>query len=138
MNSIFMNKESEPTRQELKKALGKTFESWLDLSDFTKLAYPAAVSEWNYSGAKYGWSYRISDKKRVLVYLLPRDGFFKVGLVFGQKATDALLAGSVADEIKNEVLQAKVYGEGRGIRLDVQDETQIADIKELIRVKITH
>lgn len=136
MKSIFTDKHTEPTAEDLKEALKQTYPLWLQLSDHTLYLWPGATTAWKHSGDKYGWSFRISDKKRVLLYLLPRDGFFKAAMVFGQKATDTILAGSVSGAVKDELSAAKAYAEGRGIRLEVRDNTIVADIEELLRIKI--
>ncbi|MBK8089061.1 MAG: DUF3788 domain-containing protein [Chitinophagaceae bacterium] len=138
MKSIFTDKEKKPTEADLKKANGRTYSSWKSLAEFTYQSYPSATEGWNFSGDKYGWSFRISDKKRALIYLLPRDGFFKVAFVFGQKATDEILTADIADAIKTELKNAKVYAEGRGIRLDVKDQSTLKDLKKLISIKISH
>jgi hypothetical protein len=72
----------------------------------------------------------------VIIYLLPRDKFFKVAFVFGQKATDAILESHIADAIKNELQATKVYAEGRGIRIDIKDPKATEDILKLIAIKI--
>ena len=138
MKGIFTDKEKKPTEADLKKAIGRTYSSWKSLAEFTYQSYPSATEGWNFSGDKYGWSFRISDKKRALIYLLPRDGFFKVAFVFGQKATDEILTADIADAIKTELKNAKVYAEGRGIRLDVKDQSTLKDLKKLISIKISH
>lgn len=96
------------------------------------------MDEWNYSGDKYGWGFRIKDKKRAIIYLLPRDRFFKAAFVFGQKATDAIMASRISDTIKSELASARVYAEGRGIRITVSNQSNINDIKELIDIKIAY
>jgi hypothetical protein len=137
MQSIFTDKEITPTEKDLRKALGSTFDLWQKLVDFTNQSYTAAKEKWSFSNAKYGWSFRISDQKRVLVYLLPRDGFFKVALVFGQKATDEILKSTITEKIKTELKNAKVYAEGRGIRIEVTNRTIMNDIIKLISIKIS-
>jgi hypothetical protein len=136
--SIFVDKKIIPTTENLIESLGGTYELWKDLSGYVHLKYPSAVDEWKYSGDKYGWSFRIKDKKRVIVYLLPRDKFFKTAFVFGQKATDAVMNSLISDKIKSELESAKVYVEGRGIRLDILNETILYDLKTLIDIKIAH
>lgn len=42
----------------------------------------------------------------------------------------------IANSIKTELDSAKVYAEGRGIRIDVVDKMIISDIKELIDIKL--
>jgi hypothetical protein len=137
MKSIFLNKAEQPNESDLKRGIGETFATWQAFARYTKDLYPEATEEWHFSGAKYGWSYRISDKKRVLLYLLPRDKFFKVAFVFGQKAVDAILKTEISEDIKTEIRNAKVYAEGRGIRIDVKDTALVSDIEQLIAIKIS-
>jgi hypothetical protein len=136
MKSVFMQKETEPSDKDLKDALGDTFEIWQELVKLCVKLHPKALPKWHFSGDKYGWSFRISDQKRVLIYLLPRDKFFKVAFVFGQKATDEILRSNVSEKIVKEISNAKLYAEGRGIRIDVNNRAVIGDIKELINIKI--
>ncbi|MBK7573045.1 MAG: DUF3788 domain-containing protein [Bacteroidetes bacterium] len=136
MRSIFLDKSSMPTIKDLETALGSTYKLWKNCIDFTKHVYPEVVEEWNYSGDKFGWSFRLKDKKRVLVYLLPRDKFFKVAFVFGQKATDAIFESPISENIKSEIRSAKVYAEGRGLRVDVKNKSVIHDIEKLLEITI--
>ncbi len=138
MKSIFTNKEISPSTKDLKKALGETFVLLEEIVNFTQKTKPDAKEEWKYSSEKYGWSFRISDKKRVIIYLLPRDKFFKVALLFGQKAVDTILKSDISEKNKTEIKNAKVYAEGRGIRMDVMDAAILSDIKKLTTIKINN
>lgn len=138
MKSIFTNKNQAPTSSELEEGLASTSVLWKQLEDYTLSLEPKASAVWHFSGEKFGWSYRIKDSKRVLVYLLPRDKFFKVAFVFGQKATDEILASDLSANIKTALTNAKVYAEGRGIRLEVKDAECLADLKKLITIKIAY
>ncbi len=136
--SVFMDKGKIPGDNDLLAELKETFELWNFIRNHVHDVYPEAKDEWNYSGSKFGWGFRIKDKKRVIIYLLPREGFFKAALIFGQKATDAVMKSEVADQIKEELLSAKVYAEGRGIRIDVRNSQVLKDIQEMIAIKLTH
>jgi len=136
--SIFMDKESKPKEKDVAEKLGRTYHLWVELEQFVFEKYPNGIAEWNYPGKKYGWSHRIKDKKRAIIYLLPRDKYFKVAFVFGQKATDLILESSITSEIKNELNQAKKYAEGRGIRVDIKNDLIIPDIKKLIEIKLAN
>lgn len=136
--SIFQDKLTKPIDQDLVDNLDSTYTLWLQLHDFVFEMYPNGLAEWNYSGKKYGWNYRIRDKKRAIIYLLPRDKYFKVAFVFGQKATDTIMLSAVSRKIKNELARARKYAEGRGIRIDIKDDTKISDIKKLIEIKLAH
>ncbi len=136
--SIFTDQTHTPDSADLANALGKTLAYWNEIREFVVTHYPVAFEEWNFSGIKYGWGFRLKDKKRVVVYLLPCDGFFKASLVFGQKATDAALAADIAEETKQEIRSAKVYAEGRGVRIDVRSNAILRDILKLIEIKLAH
>lgn len=138
MTSIFLDKNEKPSATQLQKALGHTYPIWQTFADYTLKIYPKAMAEWHYSSEKFGWSFRIKDQKRVLIYLLPRDQFFKVAFVFGPKATDAVLADSVAESIKTDLSSAKPYAEGRGIRIVITDESLTDDILKLIDIKLKY
>lgn len=136
--SIFLNKKITPAEKDLVIALGDSFKMWQAVVDFVYRQYPAAGSGWNYPGEKYGWSFRIKDKKRVIVYLLPRDQFFKVAMVFGGKAFEFIINSSVSTTIKAELEAAEVYAEGRGIRLEVKQQKALKDIFRLIEIKLAN
>lgn len=138
MKSIFVDKNIKPTTTELEHGLGETFHIWKSFEDFTKNNYPNATSEWKFSGEKFGWSYRIKDNKRVLIYLLPRDKFFKTAFVFGQKAMNQILESNISGAIKTELKAAKPYAEGRGIRIEIKDQSNFEDIQKLIKIKISN
>ena len=134
--STFTDKNTTPSNDDLKESLGGTYQLWQLIKDYVISKYPKGFEEWNYSS--YGWSFRIKDKKRAIIYLLPRDEFFKVAFVFGQKATDVIMQSQISQAIKIELSAAKVYAEGRGIRIDVKGDNIISDLKRLIDIKMAN
>ncbi len=135
--SIFMDKSLLPNDSLLKSAIGESYTLWSQVRNFVLEKYPGAKEEWNFPGKKYGWSFRIKDKKRAIIYLLPRENYFKVAFVFGQKATGQIMEDSIDQEIKTKLSNAKVYAEGRGIRIDV-NESNLQDIKKLVEIKLAN
>lgn len=134
---VFPNKTQVPTQEQLVEVLGENgYRLWHQIEVYVLQQYPNALCEWNFPGAKYGWSFRIKDKKRAIIYLLPDYRFFKVAFVFGTKATTYILESSVSESIKSELQQARVYAEGRGIRLEVRDDSPVKDIMLLVDVKL--
>lgn len=136
--SIFTDKKLVPTETDLVDSLGESHDRWKTIKEYVYLKYPAAVEEWNYPGEKYGWSFRIKDKKRAIIYLLPREKSFMVAFVFGQKATDTIMNSHVSPAIKSELDAARAYAEGRGIRIDIVNDEILDDVKELIDIKIAN
>ncbi|MBN2635905.1 MAG: DUF3788 domain-containing protein [Prolixibacteraceae bacterium] len=136
--SFFTDLTKIPGNDDLKIAIGDLFPLWMEIRDFIFAKYPTAIEEWHISVKKYGWIYRIKDKKRAIIYLSPRTGYFIVSMVFGQKATDKILDAEISENIKTELMNSKVYMEGRVLRLDIHDNLHITDIKKLIEIKIAY
>jgi hypothetical protein len=134
--SIFTNKAKMPDNEQLGAALDNLFKVWMSIKEYAVRAYPKATEEWNFSGQKYGWSFRIKDKKRAIIYLLPRDSYFLVAFVFGEKATTDAYGSTLSTEIKESIAGARVYAEGRGFRIEVRTDANLEDIKKLIDIKL--
>jgi hypothetical protein len=134
---IFTDISNPPGAPDLKKALGKTFTWWNKIRDYVIENHSEAGEEWNYSKS-FGWSARVRDKKRVIVYMLPLDGFFKASFVFGEKAAGEAIISNISKDIKDLISSAKVYAEGRGFRIEVKDRKIVKDIKKLIDIKLLH
>jgi hypothetical protein len=133
---VFPDKDKMPGEAEVKKVLGKTYLVWQKVCNLVYAKVPGALSEWNFPGVKYGWSFRVKSKKRVIIYFLPRPGFFRVAFVFDNRAYNEIMRSSVSEEIKNSLTSAKVYAEGRGIRIDVTSENVLPDIVQLLDIKL--
>ena len=136
--SLFDDKSKQPTEQMLAKAIGKQYQLWKDIAEYVIEKYPKAIKEWKYPGAKYGWSFRLKDKKRNIIYMGPREDHIMVAFVFGDKGVGAVQKSSLPQSIKNELQNAKKYVEGRGIRLEVRNKTDVANIKTLVNIKLAN
>ena len=135
-HSIFMDKTSIPTDGDLKQALGSKYELWMEIREEVLRKYPEGKEEWNFPGKKYGWSFRIKDKKRAIIYLLPRKEEFMAAFVFGGKAFEAIKQSEVSPKIVSDLEAAKVYAEGRGVRIPVPGKEILKDIYQLIAIKL--
>ncbi|MEI6123062.1 MAG: DUF3788 family protein [Bacteroidota bacterium] len=136
MISIFTDKDILPNDNDLKEKLGETYQLWLLIKEYVISKHSKGFEAWSCS--KQGWSLRIKDTKRTIIYLLPRDNFFKVAFVFGKKATNIIFKSQIANSIKTELESAKVYSEGRGIRINIMDKLIMNDIQELINIKLAN
>ncbi|NND05989.1 MAG: DUF3788 family protein [Saprospiraceae bacterium] len=136
--SISPDKHVKPNEKDLVLKLGHTYQLWSDIHDYVMEVDPKGKSDWNFPGKKYSWSYQIKYNRRAIIYFLPREQFFRVTFVFGQKATDQILQSDVKADIKDELKQARKYPEGRGISLDVRNEKILPDIFTLIDIKLAN
>lgn len=93
--SCFTDLSNMPDNNDLKVALEEMYQHWMEIRKFVFEKYPAAIEEWHVAVKKFGWNYRIKDRKRAIVYLSPQNGYFTATFVFGQKATDQIIAGQI-------------------------------------------
>lgn len=136
--SIFIDKAKSPVEKDLSDALGVNYKLWKELKAFVCKEYPQAAEEWKFGGKNFGWGFRLSDKKRVIVYMTPCDNYFLASLVYGENATKEALESGISGEIKDIISNAKVYGEGRGFRIEVKNSKQLVDIKKLVQIKLNN
>lgn len=134
-HSVFMNPDIHPTEAEMQDKLDGSYEIWKFIESHVLGENPILIAEWNFGGKKFGWNFRIKDKKRAIIYMLPREGFFKVAFVFGDKAFEAVMQSSVLEQIKNDLASAKKYAEGRGVRIEVKGKSVVDDILQLVGIK---
>ncbi len=134
--SVFTDKASIPDEGRLKSALGKCFKLWKETEEYVLSQKEGLSCEWKYPGAKYGWSYRILDRKRIIIYLLPREGYFKAAFVFGEKAYKEVLTSGVSEQVIEELKAARAYREGRGIRVEIKNKKALKDVKKLTIIKL--
>ncbi|MGO9316463.1 MAG: DUF3788 domain-containing protein [Terracidiphilus sp.] len=135
--NAFIGKTTRPTDAEVAAALGSTAGLWKQLVDWMK-EQGVGESEWNSSGAKYGWSLRLKQKKRNIVYLGPCAGCFRVAFALGGKAVAAARKSDLAKSTLKIIDEAPRYAEGTGVRLMVKSEKDLGAIKKLALIKMAN
>jgi hypothetical protein len=133
--SIFEDKTMQPTTEMIEQALSERYSDWQNIIDFVLKHHKGAEEVWNY-GKSFGWSLRIKDSKRVIVYMTPGDKKFLVSMVFGKKATEEAFAANISAKIISIIDSAKVYAEGRGFRIEIEGPEFLPDIIKLIEIKL--
>ncbi|WP_299994520.1 DUF3788 domain-containing protein [Marinifilum sp. N1E240] len=135
---MFTDKATKPTQNDVGNKLNTLYPIWERIYQLVYSKYRNGVDGWNYPGKKYGWSFLIKDKKRAIIYFLPRDGYFKVAFVFGQKAYDEIMQSNISEAIKTDLSQAKKYSEGRGVQINITNDHLLTDIEQLIEIKLKY
>jgi hypothetical protein len=134
--SCFGDRASRPTRESLAGALGSSSALWAELIEHIAARHPPLSEEWAFAGAQYGWSLRLVQKKRRVVYLIPQSGSFLAGVVLGEKAVRAANESSLPEPVLSQINSAKQYAEGRGIRLRVERREDLEHVERLVEIKL--
>ena len=135
---VFVEKNSKPDDRLMSEKIGKTFQYLQEIRKFIKENFGTTTEEWKFYGQKYGWQLKTFLKKRNLFFIIPFESFFKIVFIFGDRAVEQIKKSDIADNLKNEVINAKKYAEGRGLSIEVYNDSHISDIKELIDIKISN
>ena len=134
--SIFTEQGKAPGDKELEKVLGKNYTSWNEIRRYVMEHCPVATEEWNYS--KFGWNYRLKDKKRAIIYLMPGEQQFKASFALGQKAVAEALSSDLTEDIKVIISSARTYAEGTGVRIIVNNKKTVKQILKLVDIKLKY
>jgi hypothetical protein len=134
--SALVDPKHAPARRDLAATLGPALATWEELEQHVRHDFGPVTQQWHHGGEKYGWSMRLRDKKRVLVYLIPCQGHFLVGLVFGDRALEVIRRSDLPHAIVAMIEAAKPYAEGRGVRLEIRGPRDLASVKKLVAIKV--
>lgn len=136
--SAFGDKSVPPAEPALRKTLGRTAALWTDLKRDLAAAHGPLVEEWNFSGKAYGWSFRLKQKKRAIVYMTPCEGYFLASLALGEKACAAARAQKLPASLLAVIDAAPRYAEGRGVRVPVRSRGDVRKVEQLVAIKVAN
>jgi hypothetical protein len=80
---------------------------------------------------------RLIRKKRTIVYLIPSEGYFLTAFVFGEKATEAARKSNLPPPVIAALNAARVYAEGRGLRLETRTRDNMLTMLKLAEITMT-
>lgn len=133
---ILLDKSIVPGDELLKATLGVSFKFWEEIKKGIIDLHGPVNEEWKFYGAKSGWTMKLLYKKRNLFFLIPYEKYFTLGFVFGDKAVKEIEKSSIPKPLIEELLNARKYAEGRGLRVDIKKKGDFKTVFELVRIKI--
>ena len=136
--SAFDDRSRSPRAAQVKRTLGRTSGLWDKLKDHLESEYQPLSQRWTYAGQKWGWSLQLKQKKRTVLYMTPREGFFSAGLVLGERAVKAARESDLSDSALALIDSATKYAEGRGVRVEVKTKKDLDNVKKLASIKMAN
>ena len=137
--NAFRGKPTQPSEADLTAALGHSKRLWNEFIQWMANEEEVVIQEWKgICINKYGWSLRLKQKSRNIVYLGPGEDCFMVSFVLSDKALqtakDAHLPKAVADTLS----AAPHYPEGNGVRLVVRRASDLPAIRKIAAIKLAN
>jgi hypothetical protein len=134
--NAFVGQAGHPTDAQLANVLGDRYEVWQHLLTDLKDELAIDKAEWHTSSVKLGWSLRLQAKKRNIVYLGPREGWFLASFALGDKAIAAAMKSGLDQRVLRLIAESKRYPEGTAVRIEVRSEGDLQAVKKLVKIKI--
>ncbi len=132
-----MHDSSQPSGPaDLNQRLGEAASLWESAIVHVRGRSPNVIETWHFVSSEIGWSLRLVERKRILVYLTPGDGQFRVGLVLGKKAVLEAREAGLSKETVAILDAAPTYAEGHGVRFDVASALDLEMFRELFAIKV--
>ncbi len=132
----FNDKEKKPTDDDISQALGVVKPLWDDINRYIADEFQPIVEEWKFTGKKGGWSLRLLQKKRRIIYLGPRNDYFRIAVILGERAMDVARSSNLPADVLEVIDTAKKYVEGTVIRLEVRTEEDLEAVIKLALIKM--
>lgn len=130
--NVFLDKTPKPTPALFARALGARAKYWDELKGHVP---GPVVEEWKHYG-KGGWVLKLFRGKRNLLFLSARRGYFYVSFVFGDRAVALAQASDLDADLVAELVAARKFAEGRGIRIAVKSRRALEQAKRLLDIKL--
>lgn len=134
--NAFAGHAKRPTESELASVLGGAKVLWHKLVAELKRDLKLDDEEWKSSSVKAGWLLRLQLKKRNIVYLGPRSGFFLASFVLGDKAIAAARKSKLPKRVLKIIDEAKRYPEGKAVWIEVREAKDVDVVKTLAKIKL--
>lgn len=136
--SAFDDKAAPPGDRALKAMLGRSSTLWARLRDDLQASHGPLTGEWNFSGTKYGWSFRLKKKTRAIVYMTPLRAHFLASFALGEKACKAAHASGLPAWVLAAIDGAPKYAEGRGVRIPVRTRKDLDGVEAVAAIKLAN
>lgn len=134
--NAFVGKPIPPNEQELATILGRSKAVWDELARKLATRFGPLTREWKCYSRNAGWTLRLLQRKRALLYLSPSSGFFGASVVLGSRALQQARCSDLPDEVIGIIDSATRYTEGTSIWLDVYSSRDADIVLRLVAFKL--
>ena len=132
--TVFMERDHQPTPEEIAEALGASAALWNRLTTFVADAYgiePTFVPP----SRNYGWDVKYRKGGKTLVSLTPDEGGFTALVVLGEKEAEAARELDLGTHLRKVFDEARQLRDGRWLFIKVESNRDVEDIEALLAAK---
>jgi hypothetical protein len=134
--SFFKDKLEKPTDDMVAGVLGSATSNWNNLRERIAARINPLSEEWTFSGKNYGWTLRLKQKKRAVLYMTPLKGYFRVSFAMGDKAARTAQKADIPRPVLEIIEKATRFPEGRAVRMEIRKKTDLPVVEKLAAIKM--
>ena len=134
--SAFLDRGSPPSERMLEAVLGKGIGLWAELRAHLATEFAPLSEKWSFSGKSHGWILQLRQKQRTVLYMVPCPGYFVASFALGEKACSAAPGSGLPTGVLAIIQHAPKYPEGRGVRIEVRNKKDLANVEALALIKM--
>lgn len=132
---LLRDKEIEPTDEVLENALGRElFTIYQELIQIFADEF-GLEHHWRYYKDGKSWLCKVVFKKKTVLWLSVWEKYIKTGFYFTEKTSNGVLELGIDEKIKEAFSTAKPIGKLMPLIIDIDQQKQIEDLKEVIKYK---
>ena len=133
--NAFVGHLAMPTPMEVASALGRKAGLWREIVQLCA-QQGVAETEWKSVSPKYGWSLRLQQRKRTIVYLARAMDASAWLLCWETKPWRHARSSDLVPEMLALIDRAPRYAEGTGIVFFVERKSDLVAVKTLVSIKL--
>ncbi|MDD4374457.1 MAG: DUF3788 family protein [Bacteroidales bacterium] len=128
-------KETEPTNEVLENALGKKL--FLIYQELIKIFTNefSLEPQWHFYKDGNAWLCKVVYKKKTILWLSLWENYIKTSFYFTEKTGTGVLDLDIDNKIKEIFEMTKPAGKLIPLTMEINQQNQIKDLKELVRYK---
>ncbi len=137
--NAFKGNANQPSEAELAAARGPSAKLWNEFIQWMAKEEGVAGQEWKgICVNKYGWSLRLKQKSRNVVYLGPGLDCFMVSFVLNDKALKTAKELRLPMAVADALAASPRYPEGNALRLIVHRAGDLPAIRKIAMIKLAN
>lgn len=135
-NILLKEKELEPTDKVLENAMGK--ELFIIYKEIIEIFINefSLEPQWRFYKDGKAWLCKVVLKKKTILWLSIWENYIKTGFYFTEKTGQGIYKLNIDDKFKDEFKVAKPSGKLIPLIIDINQQNQIYDLKEVVKYKI--
>jgi len=123
-----------PNEDVIKKVLGRSFNTYLDLIELFNNFDLA--QEWRYYKDGKAWLCKVQKKKKTIVWMSAWKGYMKAAVYVPIRLIDDVYNLDISDETKNNIKDTKNVGKSKPCIFEIRNNEALKDLEKVMDFKI--